>query len=282
MKRADSLRISFVAFLITLISLFPSSSAHAAVFSISQLNGTGAYNPELFGQTFTIPAGKSGTISSVSGLGYQGNNVTIPSVIWAKIWNSPSKTTLIATSSNTYTGTTNPSGWTPVAYFSLNFPSFTVIAGNTYYLEVGRNSGNGGFYVFESSGNPYSGGSVYHNGVIDTTYDLRFQFDITLGISASSPTVSVSSFANKGTSTSISATTTVAGAINFKSNGKTIPNCQRVPATGSPLTSNCSWRPAVKGRSEITVTLIPSDTESYTNRPSASAVVLVSPRSNRR
>jgi hypothetical protein len=264
------------------MSLTISYPAFAAVYSISQLTGGAAYAPSVYGQTFLVPTGKSGTISSVTNLGVTILNGTTPSVVWAKVWNSPSKTTLIASSSNTYTTTFNSGGFTSTATFSLTFPEFQVVGGTSYYLEIGRSSGNGSFYVSEAPSNPYADGSVYHAGVIDTTYDMRFKLDITLGISASAPTLSAASTAVKGLATTLTSVTSVAGSISFRNNGKPIPGCHKVLATGSPTAANCSWKPPVKGTSRITVTLFPSDTGTYNNTPSTEGLILVAARSTKR
>jgi hypothetical protein len=282
MKRAASLKFKFFAVLTALSSLIALQPAFAAVYSISQLTGGAAYAPSVYGQTFLVPVGKSGTISSVTNLGVTILNGSYPSVVWAKVWNSPSKTTLIASSSDSYTTTFNSGGFTSTATFSLNFPEFQVIGGTSYYLEIGRSSGNGSFYVSEASSNPYADGSVYHAGVIDTTYDLRFKLDITLGISASAPTLSLPSTAVKGIATTLASVSSVAGSISFKNNGKPIPGCQKVPASGSPITSICSWKPPVTGNSTITVTLFPSDNGTYTNTPSAKGLILVASRNTKR
>jgi hypothetical protein len=255
--------------------------AQSATYSISQLFGSAAYAPSLYGQTFLVPAGYTGTVSGVSNLTYQGYAATSPSVIWAKVWNSPSKTTLLATSSNTYTGPTSGT-WTTAATFSLDFPSFVVTGGTSYYLEVGRSQGNGNFYISESSSNPYANGTVYHDGVSVAAYDLKFQIDISVGVSAAAPTLSLNSTGVKGVPLTAISTTSVAGNVNFKSNGKTIPNCQKIKATGTPLTASCTWKPAVKGVSVIKVTLLPSETSTYTNTPSASATILVTARTSTR
>lgn len=282
MKRAASLKIKTIALVALFATLTSMNASSAATYSISQLTGSAAYAPSLYGQTFLVPVGKSGTISGVTSLSVSILYGTTPSVVWAKIWNSPSKTSLIASSSNTYTTAYNAGGWTSTATFALNFNSFQVIGGTSYYLEVGRSSGSGSFYITEGSGNPYADGSIYHDGVIDTNYDLKFKIDITLGIAASAPILTIPTSASKGVLTSLSSVTSVAGSIAFKNNGKSIPSCQRVLAVGSPLTATCNWKPPVSGSSTISAILIPSDTSTYNNTPSVSGIVLVSRRANTR
>ena len=285
MKRAGSQKVNVIGravlgfFIVLTFLRMP--HAESATYSISQLSGSAAYAPSLYGQTFLVPVGYSGTVSGVSNLTYQGYAATSASVIWAKVWNSPSKTTLLATSTNTYTGPTSGT-WTSSVTFSLDFPSFVVTGGTTYYLEVGRSQGNGNFYISESSTNPYANGTVYHDGVSVPAYDLKFQIDISVGVSAAAPTLSLNSTGVKGVSMTATSTTSVAGNLNFKSNGKTIPNCQRIKATGTPLTASCTWKPAVKGVAVIKVTLLPSDTSTYTNTPSLSSTIMVIPRTTTR
>lgn len=176
-------------------------------------------------------------------------------------------------------------GWTTKADFELNFPTFNVIGGTTYYLEIGRSSGNGNFYISEASTNPYASGATYHDGVINTNYDIKFQLDITYStdpVIPISPTISLSGVAQKGISTTITASTSVEGFLNFKVNKKSLPQCQKIRATGSPLTATCSWKPSVKGVALISVYLLPSDTATYQNSAPSAFSVLVSNRTNRR
>lgn len=285
MKRVVSLRIKSLLLLSLLLNLIGYPAASGATYSISQPSGGASYAPSLYGQTFLVPVGYSGTISSVTGLGYYGYGASIASVIWAKVWDSPSKGTLIATSSNTFTGPTNAGGWTSRADFSLNFPTFNVTGGTTYYLEIGRSSGNGNFYILEASTNPYANGAIYHDGVINSGYDLKFQLDVTYStdpLIPTSPTITLSGAAQKGVSVNITGSASVAGFLNFKVNKKSLPQCQKIRATGSPLTATCSWKPSVRGVAVISVFLIPSDTATYQNSVPSTFSTLVSNRTNRR
>lgn len=285
MKLAASLKIRSTVFLVLALTLSQINPASASIYTISQLSGGAQYAPSLYGQTFLVPSGYSGSISGVSNLTYTGFNATIASVIWAKVWNSPSKTTLLATSSNTFTGSTSASGWLTPATFSLNFPTFNVYGGNSYYLEVGRSSGTGNFYISELGTNPYANGSVYHDGAINTSYDLKFSFDITYPIEptfAPAPSISVSTSQKKGVTATVTATTTLAGHIAFKINGKNIPGCQKVLATGSPFTASCTWKPSVRGNIQLTAQLLPSDTATYSNSSLASVLVPIASRTNTR
>lgn len=285
MKGVSPLKLKSLTLLLSIFLSLGSATAMAATFSIAQLLGNAQYAPSLYGQTFLVPVGYSGTISNVSSLAYEGYGNTVASVIWAKVWNSPSKTSLLATSSNTFTGPTNPGGWTSRASFSLNFPTFDVTGGTTYYLEIGRSTGNGNFYIHESGANPYAGGSAYHDGTIISAYDLKFQLDITYSIEPlipSTPNLTFSALPQKGVSLNIVSTAPVAGFLNFKVNKRNIPKCQKVRASGSPLTASCSWKPSVRGVSLISVYLIPSDTATYQNSGVVTYSVLVSNRNNQR
>jgi hypothetical protein len=283
MKRGASLKSrSLLAISIVLPIVF-AAPVHAATFSIQQILGSAQHAPALWGQTFTVPVGKSGQISSVNSLTYTGYFNTVPSVIWAKVWDSPSKTILIATSTNTYTGPINPSGFTSDMTFSLNFPTFLVTGGSSYFLEVGRSSGDGYFFIAEDGTDPYADGSIYRDGVIDTGWDLKFAFDINLVPPAANPPVFTSGTQfNKGVTSQITVTTSIAGAVMFKFNGKYIPRCQRVVAIGSPLTATCNWKPPVTGTARITAQLLPADSATYGPSSAAALNAVVSSRDNKR
>ena len=284
MKRAASLKRNFLIFLaVTCIGAFNSNSASGAIYSISQPSGNAAHAPSLWGQTFLVPVGYSGTISSVKNLVYQGYSSSTANVIWAKIWDSSSKSTLLGTSLNTFTGTVTPSGWGPAETFSLNFAPISVTGGSTYFLEIGRSAGNGNFYLHESGTNPYAGGSVFLSGVANTSYDLKFLIEVdTTPIAAVAPTVSFSSTANKGVAMLIMASASVPGTVKFRANGKNISKCQKVSAVGSPLVATCTWKPAIKGLAQISVQLFPSDLSSYSPSPVTDTTVLVGSRTNTR
>lgn len=64
--------------------------------------------------------------------------------------------------------------------------------------------------------------------------------------------------ANKGRNISVTATVGAAGKVRFFSNGKRIPNCINVTASGSPLVATCTWKPATSGSLKISATLYPN------------------------
>lgn len=64
--------------------------------------------------------------------------------------------------------------------------------------------------------------------------------------------------ASKGTVVTASATVGAAGKVRFTSNGKRIPNCLNVVASGSPLIASCTWRPTTSGSLVVTATLSPT------------------------
>jgi hypothetical protein len=64
--------------------------------------------------------------------------------------------------------------------------------------------------------------------------------------------------ANKGRNVTVTATVGAAGKVRFFSNGKRIPNCINVIATGSPLVATCTWKPATSGSLKIGATLFPT------------------------
>ena len=75
----------------------------------------------------------------------------------------------------------------------------------------------------------------------------------------------------------ITATTSVAGTVNFMFNGKTIPGCF-AKATNGSLQAVCSWRPGVRGPVSITATLSPTDS-AYAPSTSSAVIATVAARS---
>ena len=70
-------------------------------------------------------------------------------------------------------------------------------------------------------------------------------------------------------SKTITATTTVAGRITFKANGKNIPGCiNKLATTLNSYTVTCSWKPSNRGLITITTTVNPTDS-SYNGRNSS-------------
>lgn len=92
---------------------------------------------------------------------------------------------------------------------------------------------------------------------ISDSYNYYLNFVSTQG----PPSISLSAIttAYKGVTVTATATVSTAGKVRFLSNGKRIPNCINVAASGSPLTATCSWKPPISGAINISATLLPTN-----------------------
>jgi len=95
-----------------------------------------------------------------------------------------------------------------------------------------------------------------------------------------SVSITFSSPPQKGVTTVITATLTVAGKTSFTVAGKRIPGCANKASSGSPIRATCSWKPTVSGSQILSVRFIPSD-QSFTGSTGES-YISVSPRVGRR
>lgn len=156
--------------------IVPSQNYALATFG----SGTASfgYSASSWGQTFTIPAGKSGTVSSIDGISLSIPSSSTITNAQVKIWDSPSKTNLIATSSNTFSFPASPSQYGGgTAYFT----PFNVVAGQSYYFELERLTGDGYFFFYSYYGNTYAGGSAYLDSTQNLDVDLPLYVNISLG-----------------------------------------------------------------------------------------------------
>ncbi|MCD9023154.1 discoidin domain-containing protein [Cohnella silvisoli] len=139
--------------------------------SNSAARGNGSYvSPgNSLGQTITIPAG----ITYLHGI-----DMYIDSLQWTsgetltlKLWNSTAKTSLISQASIAGTGSSTAADF--YRYFNLYA---NVTPGSTYYIELVHSGGgdNQVGWVVRSSGDTYSGGTGYENGIAKT-YDFFFR-----------------------------------------------------------------------------------------------------------
>lgn len=171
-----SIRFYKLTLVFTLLAnLFVAQSASGESFSFSTTtSGSAAYGASFWGQTFTIPAGRSGQISSI-------NNITLlcygsPTLTTSRlrIYDSPAKNQLLGTATTDFSGPACVGGWGTATNFTGNFTNLNVTEGVQYFLELQRLTGSGNFYFYENGSNPYSGGASYVNGTMYSAYDLKF------------------------------------------------------------------------------------------------------------
>ena len=285
MKRAGSLRIKLsICSLIALTSLYFQPIANAATYSFNTYTGTpgAVYSTTFWGQTFTIPIGYSGTISSISGIKLQTNQNSVASIGRVRIYSSPAKTTLLATALSDFTIPIS-AGYSSVYVFTANFNAFSVTEGSTYFFELELLQGNGNYFFHEVGGNTYAGGSSYQGGTIKTTHDLAFTVNIDYVIPPNTVSLSLTSESNQATYRSISqlkAVTATPGTVSFFANGKIIPGCKKVPAVSN--IAYCNWRPSVHGAVRLSATTYPTDTANYSTVSTTNHSIGVTTRSGNR
>ncbi|GAJ08570.1 unnamed protein product, partial [marine sediment metagenome] len=95
-----------------------------------------------------------------------------------KIYDSPNRSVLIGTATNTINDTST--GEFSSVTGTFNFSGVTLTAETSYYFEMTNSANSNVFYLWETSGNPYSGGCAY-SAYNDTppptqysTYDIKF------------------------------------------------------------------------------------------------------------
>lgn len=144
-------------------------------WTTSQISQTQTNNGKFFnnsnplGQTFKIPTGFLFYLSSLT-LFMDPANWTAGVTLTATIYDSPSKTTVISTSS--LTG--------PRSSYYHEFPmSGSVAPGATLYWELTSNTSTYIGWVCTDDTNPYANGSSYDNGVESSSTDFWFKLPLT-------------------------------------------------------------------------------------------------------
>lgn len=172
---------------ITYSSSVESSKASLATDSgfvnltITQNVGTAQHAASNWGQTFTVPSGTSGTLTSISNM-HMAFRQTFVGTVDAKIYTSPAKTTLLGTATNTCSDTDSSLGGQLYADFNgpdctFYFTGVSLSSNTSYYFEINRLSGGSTFYLWEyyaSGGTLYTGGQNYENGTAYPDWDLKF------------------------------------------------------------------------------------------------------------
>lgn len=284
MKRAASRKLRVLTMLLVASTFSSLPHAVASIYSFSTTNSvSGTWTTSLWGQTFTIPAGKSGALTSISNFQMAALANPSPDVGRIRIYNSPSKTTLLATALNDVTIPITASGFSATYTFTADFTPFAVTQNTQYYFELERISGTGNYYFFGNSSNPYSGGSNYRDGTIDTSYDLGFTVNIETTPAPVSATIGLTSGSRVATYRSTSqlkVTTNVASKVSFYVNGKIISGCRNI-ATAS-LIAYCNWMPSIHGAVTLKALATPIDTATATAGSISTQAIGVATRSNRR
>lgn len=249
-----------------------------------------AFARSSLGQSFTMPANSSGTLTSLFVAGIRGRSTLNVVCVQAKIYTSSAKTTLLETSSNVVCDTdatgTETTGLAPTDSFTFS-NTLSLVAATQYFFELTITSGAAAFWTTQSysvaTGGSYSGGELFADGAYKPAYDNVFTLTYAEVIPTSTinrPTVSGDIF--KGVSKNITATADTPGWITFFVNGKVIPGCRSVVTSGTApsVSANCLFKAAVKGSQSISAKLKPSTNAT----PSISEFlsITVAPRTTRR
>jgi hypothetical protein len=161
-----------------------------------------AYARTTLGQSFTMPAGETGLLTSLTVNGVRGRGPSNVACVRARIYTNSSKSTLLQTSTNTVCDTDSSGGemgGTP-APGSLEFGNqITLTAGTQYFFELSTTSGATDLWTSQSYVNPgggYSGGQLFADNAYLANYDISFTLiysssDTTAPTFSSSTTFSV-------------------------------------------------------------------------------------------
>lgn len=223
------------------------------------------------------------TISAVSTASVDGVIPTVTSVTTAT-----NGLTLIISSSETPSSVALTASWFAVSVNGVNNVvtsatqsgakvnltlTFGVVAGDTVSLTYTDPTAANNVYAFQDvAGNDYASFTVGVTNASTATSNTS----ISLALNPASAT------AIYRTSTSIVATVSAAGKVDFRTQGKSIPGCKNVATSGSgPITATCTWKPSNQTTVSITATFRPSGS-GFMNATSSPLPVLVVKRTSKR
>lgn len=137
---------------------------------------------------------------------------------------------------------------TSPAYCPINTPNTGLSMSNATY--IGRNHNDGRYFIGDFNASKFwlSSAAVPPAGPGSLS-------------PATISTASVVGSIYKGVSKSLTVTSNTSGLVNFYIDGKKIPNCQRIPTTGSAptFTAVCNWKPAVTANHSVIARIIPAN-----------------------
>lgn len=253
------------------------SAASAATVTFGSATGTALKASTNFGQTFTMPA-TGGDLLSISNVFVAFRGSTGLGVVQTKLYTSPTKTTLLATASNTCSDNVSDFDNFQGVNCTFNFSGVTLTGSTGYYFEVARISGEGAFYMWQFNTNGYAGGDMYQNGTLFAGWDNRFTVSYnTVSNATSSYSISDTTFVFRKAS-NISFQSNVAGKVRFRANGKNIGGCVSLMLTSAnSLTVTCPYRPTSRRTVTVSIFFVPTDS-SYTPQNFISGQIRVSNR----
>jgi len=131
------------------------------------------------GQSFTMPAGETGLLTSITVPGVRGRTPFVVCV-QAKLYTNSSKTNLLRTSTNSICDTDSSGGefGGNAASGSFDFGNIVSLSSGTqYFFELAPTSGAVAFWTTQSYSSPgggYSGGQLFVDGTFSTDFDMAF------------------------------------------------------------------------------------------------------------
>ena len=159
------------------------------------------YARATLGQSFTMPAGETGLLTSLTVNGVRGRGPSNVTCVRARIYTNSSKSTLLQTSTNTVCDTDSSGGemgGTP-APGSLDFGNqITLTAGTQYFFELSTTSGASELWTSQAYSSPngsYSGGQLFADGAFQSGYDIAFTLTYTTADTTAPSFTSSASFA---------------------------------------------------------------------------------------
>jgi hypothetical protein len=167
----------------------------------------------------------------------------------------------------------------PVTAVTINGTSITLSL--TYAIMAGKSVG----YSYTDPGNVTSLQDLAGNAVntvsiavgnITNNSTVTSNSTIALALNPASTT------AVYRAATSVKATVSAAGKVDFYFAGKIITGCRNIATSGSnPIIATCSWKPAAHGYLNLTATLKPTSS-AYTNANSTTLILYVTRRAGQR
>ena len=154
------------------------SSAHSG--TISSTGSSTWYARANLGQSFTMPAGETGQLTSIRVPGVRGRTPSAVVCVEAKLYTNSSKSTLLRTSSNSICDIDSSGGEFGGAEATGSFEFGNIVSlssGTQYFFELSRTSGSAEFWTtqsYVSPGGGYSGGQLFVNGGFIADFDMAF------------------------------------------------------------------------------------------------------------
>lgn len=158
--------------------------------------------------------------------------------------------------------------------------TYEFIYNNTNYTNVGQDYGMTNTVSVSGNSRFVRKKNTVGCSVADVWLLVNNDLGAALNVSSSITVTGPAGSANYRSSTTITATGSVAGKITFYSNGKKIPGCIKVPTNGSNV-ATCNWKPTIHGNQNLSAFLYPTDS-TYLTSNSGAVNIFVTKRSSTR